>query len=433
MENLANWLEAHTPLLVATAVKNLAQSDELRATVVESTEAFYDGLLRTLRLDNPIPLNLILLDWVEARSAPTDEELAGLLPVLTTLKEVAWSILCDRAPENSLIDWLTGLEHIFSQAVAYLANLEAESVLEHMRAELNQALIDVERLNRSKSDFIAVAAHELKTPLTLIEGYCNMLRADYPEEDHPRIGLMLGGIIGGTARLREIVQDMIDVSLIENNLLALHYQPVWLNRLIEILEYEIGEALELRNLTFLIDKHTFSPKPTYGDPERLYQVLYKVTSNAVKYTPDGGHIHIHARDLLGFTEVVVADTGIGIAPEDLQRIFEKFSSLGDVALHSSGKTKFKGGGPGLGLAIAKGIIDAHGGTIWAESPGYDEQDLPGSIFHIMIPMRSAPPGDQLAELFTEASGSGRDNPDGTHHSRSEIDPYGGSTFNEPYE
>lgn len=430
MDYLANWLEVHTPLLVATAVNSLAQSDELRATVVESTEAFYDGLLRTLRLDNAIPLNLILLDWVEARSAPTDEELAGLLPVLTTLKEVTWSIMCDRAPAEYLIDWLTGLEHVFSQAMAYLANLEAEAVLEHMRGELNRALMDVERLNKSKSDFIAVAAHELKTPLTLIEGYCNMLRADYPETQYPQIGLMLNGIIGGTARLREIVQDMIDVSLIENNLLELHYQPVWLNRLIEILEYEIGETLRLRNLDFVIDKHTFSPRPTYGDPERLYQVLYKVTSNAVKYTPDGGQIHIRARILPGFTEVIVSDTGIGIAPEDLQRIFEKFSSLGDVALHSSGKTKFKGGGPGLGLAIAKGIIDAHGGTIWAESPGYDEQRLPGSIFHVMIPMRSAPEGDQMAELFVETPEPGTGSIPQPRH---EIDPYGGPGVNERYD
>ncbi len=400
MDNLADWLETNLPPLVETAASRLAQSEQLRATVVEATEAFYDGLLRTLRLGNSLPLNLILLDWVEARSAPTDEEPAGLLPVLTTLKEVTWKLLCDRAQRDHLIEWLTELEHVFSEATAYLGNLEAEALVEDLRAELSLALLNVERLNKSKSDFIAVAAHELKTPLTLIEGYCNMMRADFPQDQDQRLGMMLSGILSGTARLRELVQDMIDVSLIEMNLLELHHQPVWLHRLIDILEYDVGEMIKSRHLAFIIDRASITTKPTYGDPERLYQVLVKVVSNAVKYTPDGGRITLRARDLPGFTDVIVADTGIGIAPEDLQRIFEKFSSLADVSHHSSGKTKFKGGGPGLGLTIAKGILEAHGGTIWAESPGYDEQALPGSIFHIMVPMRSAPPDDQLAELFS---------------------------------
>ncbi len=399
MENLIQWLESNRNLLAESAVSRLAQSESLRATVLESTEAFFDGLLRTIRQSSPLPLNLILLDWMEARSAPTDEDLAGLLPVLTTLKDVTWSVVCEHAQGDNLIKWLTELEHIFDEAIAYLVKLEAEALVKDTRSELSLALMDVERLNKNKSDFIAVAAHELKTPLTLIEGYTNMLRNEFPEDESSKVSLMLGGIIGGTSRLREIIQDMIDVSMIEMDLLKLHYQPVWLNRLIAIIESEMDKGLKYRDLTITIEHETFPSGPTYADPERIYQVLNKVLSNAVKYTPDGGSISIYARGLSGFTEIVVRDSGIGIAPEDLQRIFEKFSSLGDIALHSSGKTKFKGGGPGLGLAIAKGLIEAHGGTIWAESPGYDEQALPGSVFHIMIPMRTAPPEDNMAVLF----------------------------------
>ena len=81
-------------------------------------------------------------------------------------------------------------------------------------------------------------------------------------------------------------------------------------------------------------------------------------------------------------------------------IFEKFSQLGRVDLHSSGKTKFKGGGPGLGLPIARGILDAHGGSIWAESPGYDEKACPGSIFHILIPIRTESPDSEMTQLFS---------------------------------
>ena len=100
-----------------------------------------------------------------------------------------------------------------------------------------------------------------------------------------------------------------------------------------------------------------------------------------------------------FIEVIIADTGIGISAENQAVIFEKFGQLGRVELHSSGKTKFKGGGPGLCLAIARGIIEAHGGTIWAESEGYDESRLPGSIFHVLIPARTEADDPRIARLF----------------------------------
>jgi signal transduction histidine kinase len=124
-----------------------------------------------------------------------------------------------------------------------------------------------------------------------------------------------------------------------------------------------------------------------------------VICNAIKYTPDGGTITIDGRSLPGFVEVTVTDTGIGISAEDQATIFEKFGQLGRVDLHSSGKTKFKGGGPGLGLPIARGILEAHGGSIWVASPGYDEKNNPGSTFHILIPMRTQAPDAKMGRIF----------------------------------
>ena len=100
-------------------------------------------------------------------------------------------------------------------------------------------------------------------------------------------------------------------------------------------------------------------------------------------------------------EVTITDTGIGISLEDQVEIFEKFGQLGRVDLHSSGKTKFKGGGPGLGLPIARGILEAHGGSIWVESDGYDEQECPGATFHVLIPIRTEAPETKMAKLFGE--------------------------------
>jgi signal transduction histidine kinase len=145
----------------------------------------------------------------------------------------------------------------------------------------------------------------------------------------------------------------------------------------------------------------------YLDAPRITQALRNVIHNAIKYTPDGGTISIDGRKLSGFIEVTVADTGIGISAEDQATIFEKFGQLGRVDLHSSGKTKFKGGGPGLGLPIARGILEAHGGSIWVESEGYDEVRNPGSIFHILIPARVESPDPKMSELF-DTLGKNRD-------------------------
>jgi signal transduction histidine kinase len=95
-----------------------------------------------------------------------------------TLKEVTWQTICETADIDHLVIWLTAIDKAFARGMEYLFTLEAEALLQDTRAELSKALIDVERLNKSKSDFIAVAAHELKTPLTLIEGYTNMLRSE---------------------------------------------------------------------------------------------------------------------------------------------------------------------------------------------------------------------------------------------------------------
>ena len=400
MVDLAQWLQEHLGTLTETASLELSSNHQLRSSVEESVGAFFEALVHSVRVESMVPLHAILIDWVEARSAPTEEEPAGLMPVLATLKRVVLRHICDNAKSKDAVQLLMASEEYFANASSYLASLEAEALLNDVRRELVKAQTHVQRLDKNKSDFIAVAAHELKTPLTLIEGYTNMLRGDFEESEHPRVALMLSGIASGTARLKEIIDDMIDVTLIETHMLALHFQPVWIYSLLQMVEFELADAVRQREIQLVIKHDELRDKPTYGDPERLHQVFQKIIYNAVKYTPDGGRITVSARELPGFTDVMVSDTGIGIASENLSRIFDKFSSMTEVALHSSGKVKYKGAGPGLGLAIAKGIIEAHGGSIWAQSAGYDEQKLPGSVFHVLVPMRDAPPEEGYSTLYT---------------------------------
>jgi signal transduction histidine kinase len=257
----------------------------------------------------------------------------------------------------------------------------------------------MERVDKSKSAFISVAAHELKTPITLIEGYSAMMEDLIQENKGASLESLLAGMTTGVGRLRAIVDDMIDVSMIDNDLLKLNFQPVQVNQMIEALYIEVEDALQARKLTMERKEFDGSKVWIYVDPIRIQQALGNIINNAIKYTPDGGTITIDGRILPGFIEVIVADTGIGISPENQTSIFEKFGQLGRVELHSSGKTKFKGGGPGLGLPIAKGILEAHGGSLWVQSPGHDEFTCPGSTFHMLIPARTEAPDPNMAKLF----------------------------------
>jgi signal transduction histidine kinase len=146
--------------------------------------------------------------------------------------------------------------------------------------------------------------------------------------------------------------------------------------------------MEERGLCF----HTegLADLPTiHADKDLLYKVFYHVIGNAIKYTPDGGRITVTGLTIEesdSEIEIAVKDTGIGIDPCYQELVFEKFYQTGEVLLHSTSKTKFKGGGPGLGLAIARGIVNAHHGRIWIKSPGYNEEINPGTTVHVQLPL-----------------------------------------------
>jgi signal transduction histidine kinase len=182
---------------------------------------------------------------------------------------------------------------------------------------------------------------------------------------------------------------MLDVSRIDSKLLEVLPSETEIAPVIEKVENVFESALKERGLCFHTEGLADLPM-IHADQDLLYKVFYQVIGNAIKYTPDGGKITITGRTLkdVGTTselEIEVKDTGIGIDPRYQDLVFEKFYQTGEVHLHSSGKTKFKGGGPGLGLAVARGIINAHHGHIWIQSPGHDEEVCPGTTVHVRLP------------------------------------------------
>jgi signal transduction histidine kinase len=242
-----------------------------------------------------------------------------------------------------------------------------------------------------------VAAHEFKTPLTLVEGYAAMLD-ELKSADSEQMRPLLQGIHNGISRLRDLVDDMIDISLLDNKLMSFNFQPMRLIQVLNFLNNDFQSAIARRKQTLDIKQFSGSDEMLFVDSKRIYQALSNIISNAIKFTPDCGKITIDGRILPGFIELTIADTGIGISLENQDTIFEKFGQLANPSLHSSGKTKFKGGGPGLGLPIAKGIIQGHGGSIWVESDDYDETRCPGSTFHILLPLSPLNGSPNLATL-----------------------------------
>jgi signal transduction histidine kinase len=198
----------------------------------------------------------------------------------------------------------------------------------------------------------------------------------------------LVGIENGTDRLTEVVNSMLDMAKIDTQTLDMAKQPVRLREIVEKVKRDFHKAMEERDITFV--NTGFSKLPIIqGDPEMLTKVLHNLVVNAIKYTPDKGKVSIIGKKIMennqDYIEIIVSDTGIGIAKEDQERIFDKFHLTRELDTHSSGRTEFKAGGPGLGLSIARGMVLAHNGQIWVESDGYDEVNFPGSRFYIRLP------------------------------------------------
>jgi len=293
------------------------------------------------------------------------------------------------------------LNTLADQTAVALENARLVEDLVKLNQELrktNRTLDDtrqqLEHLDRAKSDFINIVSHELRTPLTLLLGYSEILLDEPAVKGNTYQRQMAGGIFTGATRLREIVDSMFDVAKIDSRTLQLNPNPVPIWPIVEAVSLRLRKPIEERQLTFEINLLEGLP-PVEADSGALDKVFYHLLINAIKYTPDGGRITVSGRKtdaILESIEVVVSDTGIGIDSRFHELIFTKFYQTGEVALHSTGKTKFKGGGPGLGLAIARGIVEAHGGRVWVESSGYDEKTCPGSHFHVLLPVRQTSAG-----------------------------------------
>jgi signal transduction histidine kinase len=264
--------------------------------------------------------------------------------------------------------------------VAFLAR-----TFDEMRIALRKHMDHLRNLDQMKSNFIAVAGHELKTPLTVISGFNDMIVSGLLGEIPEKVRETTELIQRRLQDLNRLVENILDMSRFDQGLNVFERTAVDLRDIASEAMRRRQDDLEGRELAIAAD-FTAEPCPVEGDPPRLRQALAHLIDNAVRFTPDGGRVDIVVRRDDDRVLLAVRDTGIGIPAGELDWIFDKVYEVGDVLHHSSGRLAFGSRGLGMGLALCKAIVEGHAGRLRVKSAvGL------GSEFTIELPAGAAVP------------------------------------------
>ncbi|MEH1914263.1 sensor histidine kinase [Nostoc sp.] len=250
---------------------------------------------------------------------------------------------------------------------------QAEQEREELLKREQAARADAETANRMKDEFLATLSHELRTPLNAILGWTQLLRTR--KFDQATTGRALETIERNTRSLTQLIEDVLDVSRIIRGTLHLSTDRV---ELVPLVEAAIDTVYPAAQAKEIIIKCRFDSKVevVVGDANRLQQVVWNLLSNAVKFTPKGGRVDVQLECIESCVQIRVSDTGAGIAAEFLPHVFERFRQADSSSTRSHG-------GLGLGLAIVRHLVELHGGTVSAESPGIGQ----GATFVVSLPMK----------------------------------------------
>jgi signal transduction histidine kinase len=261
--------------------------------------------------------------------------------------------------------------------------------LEERIRELENVNQSLNLLDTMKDTFIQLTAHELRTPLTLVYGYSRLIEDNVELQAlmqyDSNLRMLMEGMSGAIVRMQAIVNEILLVSRIMTNRIDLSIGPTDLGDIVRKVIKSYAPALQERKITINFNKAEW-PERMRSDWELLELAVRNLISNAIKFTPDGGMVTLKSAYDNEKVRFSVRDSGIGISKEMQKTLFERFHTNNDVQLHTTSKTAFRGGGIGLGLAVCKGIFEAHGGQIMCYSDGYDPHKLPGSEFVVVMPL-----------------------------------------------
>jgi PAS domain S-box-containing protein len=320
----------------------------------------------------PVRLDDVTVDPRYGNNPPYHGMPPGHLPVRSYLavpvKGVRGDVIGGLFFGHSRVGVFTEEHERLAQGIAAWASVALENARLYM---------DAQAANRMKDEFLAVLSHELRTPLNAILGYSRLLRGGMLPPEKAARGLET--LERNATLLTQIVEDVLDVSRIVSGKIRLDVQPVELPVIVDNAVATVQPAADAKGVRV----HTIiDPRvgPVSGDPGRLQQVAWNLMSNAVKFTPRNGHVQVRLERVNSHVEIVVSDTGVGIRPDFLPYVFERFRQA------EAGTTR-KTGGLGLGLAIVRHIVEMHGGTVDASSAGEGQ----GATFRVRLPLMIVAP------------------------------------------
>lgn len=268
------------------------------------------------------------------------------------------------------------LENSWLYEEARQFNVKLQKEVEKATKDLVQANVELKKLDEAKSEFISIASHQLRTPLTVIKGYVSMMIDGDFGEINLTVDENLHKVYESNERLIRLVEDLLNVSRIESGRLQFNYEPSTLTEVVDSVMEEMQGPASKKKLYLEYKKPTAALPSQLLDKDKLRQVIINMIDNAIKYTKTGGvTVKIDLTDDKKAVNFCVSDTGMGIRAEDLPNLFKKFSrGTGTSLIHTEGT--------GLGLYVGRMMVEAHQGKIWAESTGEGR----GSKFCFSLPL-----------------------------------------------
>ena len=239
---------------------------------------------------------------------------------------------------------------------------------------LESALKALEKLDKAKTEFLSIASHQLRTPLTAIKGYLSMIQEGIYGRFSEEFNEILNKIYLSNTRLIDLVNSLLDISRIEMGRMEFKFEEIQIGKIIESIIEELSIQAKQKNLYLKFEKPKRPLPKIRADESKIRQVILNLIDNAIRYTEKGG-VTIKVKNLISAIQISVRDTGIGLTPKEVESLFGMYARGKGMSIFPEGA--------GLGLYVARKLLEAHLGRIWAESAGKNK----GSTFYVDLPVR----------------------------------------------
>jgi signal transduction histidine kinase len=320
---------------------------------------------------------LVILFPILTTYAITKHHLFEIRVILTEALVLATSVaLLIQAiiAETILLKVLGGILFVFFVVFGYQLVRSVIKEIE-LRTQLKQAYDELERIDKAKTEFLSIASHQLRTPLTAVKGYISLILEKSYGEVPEKMKKPLENVFASNERLVKLVNELLNITRLEMGRIELNLEKTHLEEMISSIVEELKITAENKGLYLKWEKPEIPLPEISIDKDKIRQVVLNLVDNAIKYTQEGG-ITIQLKIEDSKSKIVISDTGVGMEKEEIDKLF-------DIMVRGKAGTQYWTEGAGLGLYIARKFVEMHGGKVWAESEGREK----GSAFFIELPIK----------------------------------------------